>query len=185
MPVTGFHSTIDKPDSVSRVAPPTSSVTNISAATASSHSRMARRRDGRQAECRTCADHRLRRTRGPYSPAPCPRNRRSRLSCLSERANSSARSPCCRPGHGMGAARDGVRAVRRRSRRTVSSRRSTTWSPGSAGCCRRCRWCAGCRRARRAAARSTPRRRGGSRSRPRSRRPTAAHARSATADARR
>src|ERR1700704_1812783 len=41
-PVTGFHSTIDSPDSVSRVAPPTTRVTAISAATASSHSRRAR-----------------------------------------------------------------------------------------------------------------------------------------------
>src|SRR5215467_6787056 len=43
-PVTGFHSTIDRPDSVSRVAPPTTTVANIRAATASSHSRTARRR---------------------------------------------------------------------------------------------------------------------------------------------
>jgi len=34
MPVTGFHSTIERPDSVSRVAPPATSVTTISAATA-------------------------------------------------------------------------------------------------------------------------------------------------------
>ena len=33
-PVTGFHSTIESPDSVSRVAPPTTSVSTISAATA-------------------------------------------------------------------------------------------------------------------------------------------------------
>src|ERR1044072_301412 len=45
-PVIGFHSTIDRPDSVSRVAPPTTTVTNISAATASSHSPPARRRGG-------------------------------------------------------------------------------------------------------------------------------------------
>jgi hypothetical protein len=37
VPVTGFHSTIDNPDSVSRVAPPTSTMTAISAATAISH----------------------------------------------------------------------------------------------------------------------------------------------------
>src|SRR5262245_30810203 len=43
-PVTGFHSTIDSPDPVSRVVPPTTKVANIRAATASSHSRMARRR---------------------------------------------------------------------------------------------------------------------------------------------
>ena len=44
-PVTGFHSTIERPDSVSRVAPPTTSVRKIIAATASSHSRTARRRN--------------------------------------------------------------------------------------------------------------------------------------------
>src|SRR5262249_3739079 len=43
-PVTGFHSTIDSPDSVSRVAPPTTKVANMGAETASSHSRTARRR---------------------------------------------------------------------------------------------------------------------------------------------
>ena len=37
MPVSGFHSTIDSPDSVSLVAPPTTSVMNISTATAMSH----------------------------------------------------------------------------------------------------------------------------------------------------
>jgi hypothetical protein len=42
VPVTGFHSTIDRPDSVSRVAPPTTMVANTSAATASSHRRTAR-----------------------------------------------------------------------------------------------------------------------------------------------
>src|SRR5262245_25612723 len=45
-PVTGFHSTIERPDSVSRVAPPTTTVTTISAATASSHGLTARRRAG-------------------------------------------------------------------------------------------------------------------------------------------
>ena len=34
VPVTGFHSTIDRPDSVSRVAPPTSTIAKMSAATA-------------------------------------------------------------------------------------------------------------------------------------------------------
>ena len=43
-PVTGCHSVIDKPDSVSRVAPPTSTMAKISAATAKSHTRMAWRR---------------------------------------------------------------------------------------------------------------------------------------------
>src|SRR5262249_56110804 len=42
--VTGFHPPIDRPDSVSRVAPPTTTAANIRAATASSHSRTARRR---------------------------------------------------------------------------------------------------------------------------------------------
>src|SRR5436190_15959437 len=41
-PVTGFHSTIESPDSVRRVAPPTTSVANMSAATMRSHTRMAR-----------------------------------------------------------------------------------------------------------------------------------------------
>src|SRR4051812_7014003 len=41
-PVTGFHSTIERPDSVSRVAPPTSTIAKMSAATAYSHSRIAR-----------------------------------------------------------------------------------------------------------------------------------------------
>ena len=45
-PVTGFHSTIERPDSVSRVAPPTTTVKTISAATTSSHTRMARRMVG-------------------------------------------------------------------------------------------------------------------------------------------
>ena len=35
-PVTGFHSTIERPDSVNRVAPPTMSVRKIIAAAASS-----------------------------------------------------------------------------------------------------------------------------------------------------
>src|SRR6266700_1403578 len=41
-PVTGFHSTIDSPDSVSRVAPPTRTMANTSPATHHSHSPMAR-----------------------------------------------------------------------------------------------------------------------------------------------
>src|SRR6185437_10919082 len=43
-PVTGFHSTIERPDSVSRVAPPTMSVAKIMAAAQTSHSRTARSR---------------------------------------------------------------------------------------------------------------------------------------------
>src|SRR5215831_17806560 len=41
-PVTGFHSTIESPDSVSRVAPPTSTIAAISTATEMSHQRTAR-----------------------------------------------------------------------------------------------------------------------------------------------
>src|ERR1700755_254045 len=42
LPVTGFHSTIDRPDSVSRVAPPTSTISAIRAAPEISHQRTAR-----------------------------------------------------------------------------------------------------------------------------------------------
>src|SRR6476620_10024542 len=41
-PVIGFHSTIDRPDSVKRVAPPTIKVRKIIAAAMSSHSRTGR-----------------------------------------------------------------------------------------------------------------------------------------------
>jgi hypothetical protein len=44
VPLTGCHSVIDRPDSVSRVAPPTSTMAKISAATAMSQRRIARRR---------------------------------------------------------------------------------------------------------------------------------------------
>ena len=40
---------------------------------------------------------------------------------------------------------------------TASSRRSTTWSPASAGCCRRCRWCAGCATGRHPSSRASDR----------------------------
>src|SRR6476660_4029029 len=43
IPVTGFHSTIESPYSVSRVAPPTINVSNIIAAEISSHSRTGRK----------------------------------------------------------------------------------------------------------------------------------------------
>ena len=43
-PVTGFHSTIESPDSVSRVAPPTSTIATIIAATTMSHARTPRGR---------------------------------------------------------------------------------------------------------------------------------------------
>src|SRR6266849_1733730 len=41
-PVTGFHSTIESPDSVSRVAPPTDTIANTNPATHHSHTPMAR-----------------------------------------------------------------------------------------------------------------------------------------------
>jgi hypothetical protein len=41
-PVTGFHSTIESPDSVRRVAPPTSTMIAISAAIEINHQRTAR-----------------------------------------------------------------------------------------------------------------------------------------------
>src|ERR1700759_2281178 len=44
-PVTGFHSVIDSPDSVSRVAPPTSTMIAISPATDHSQTRKAVRSD--------------------------------------------------------------------------------------------------------------------------------------------
>ena len=43
IPVTGFHSTIDNPDSVRRVAPPTRMVATTSATTIESHQPMIRR----------------------------------------------------------------------------------------------------------------------------------------------
>src|SRR5262249_44786944 len=42
VPVTGCHSTIDSPDSVRRVAPPTSTMATMRAAIATSHTRIAR-----------------------------------------------------------------------------------------------------------------------------------------------
>src|SRR5262249_16065415 len=44
-PVSGCHSVIDRPDSVSRVAPPTTTIAKISAATATSQIRTERRCD--------------------------------------------------------------------------------------------------------------------------------------------
>src|SRR5882762_5870493 len=45
VPVSGFHSTIESPDSVSLVAPPTRTIAKISPATTTSHSRSARLED--------------------------------------------------------------------------------------------------------------------------------------------
>src|ERR1700685_2864073 len=71
--MTGFHSVIDNPDSVSRVAPPTKTMASTIAATAKSHSRIARACWSEI--CPVMTGH-LSQARGPYSAAPCPRNRR-------------------------------------------------------------------------------------------------------------
>src|ERR1700730_1558634 len=46
IPITGFHSTIESPDRVNRVAPPTITIAKTSPATVSSHNRIPRRCDG-------------------------------------------------------------------------------------------------------------------------------------------
>src|SRR5918993_11707 len=71
-PVTGFHSTMERPDSVSRVAPPTRTVAITSAATATSQNLMARIR--MSADGSTECGSRLRGSAGPYRAGPCPRN---------------------------------------------------------------------------------------------------------------
>src|SRR5689334_14021074 len=70
-PVTGFHSVIDRPLSVSRVAPPTIKVRKIMAAEINSHSRTGRRRD---MDASGMLEIACRRRRGPYSPARRPAN---------------------------------------------------------------------------------------------------------------
>src|SRR5450756_753999 len=50
-PSTGFHSTIERPDTVSHVAPPIISVSKIIAAAASSHSRTARTQNSGTERC--------------------------------------------------------------------------------------------------------------------------------------
>jgi hypothetical protein len=50
MPVIGFHSVIDRPDSVSRTAPPTITMRKTSTATVQSQTRTARA-SSRTAEC--------------------------------------------------------------------------------------------------------------------------------------
>src|SRR6266700_4169249 len=89
VPATGCHSTIERPDSVSRVAPPIVTIASTSAATARSQSLMARRLRSRATaalimrlrRCGACP-----RRQGPYSRV-CARNR-----AQTERAPS-------RPGH--------------------------------------------------------------------------------------
>src|SRR5262249_23008944 len=106
-PVTGFHSTIERPDSVSRVALPTITVTNIKEATASSQNLMARRlaAEGarlimRSFDCRRRgADHIV----------------VHRLPQLSKHARPPAQVPrrdhADRSGGDVGAAGDGARAI--------------------------------------------------------------------------
>src|SRR5215469_5488266 len=67
-PVTGFHSTIDSPDSVTRVAPPTTTMRKTRPATANSQKRMARRLAGDGANS-VCMEQRLRKSHGPYRRA--------------------------------------------------------------------------------------------------------------------
>src|SRR6266487_2902274 len=107
-PVTGFHSTIDRPDSVSRVAPPTTTVTNIRAATASSHSLMARRRVSEHAARLVMRSFGCRRRRGPYNQAPASANERDHAH---PSAQARRRDHADRPGARLGALRDGARAI--------------------------------------------------------------------------
>src|SRR6266536_4446979 len=106
-PVTGFHSTIDRPDSVSRVAPPTTTVTNIRAATASSHSLMARRRVSEHGARLGMRSFGCRR-RGPYNHAPAPANERDHAY---PSAQARRRDHADRPGARLGALRDGARPI--------------------------------------------------------------------------
>ena len=55
-PLIGFHSVIDRPDSVSRVAPPTTTIARIRSATIQSQMRMAPSRSGlRESAAAACA----------------------------------------------------------------------------------------------------------------------------------
>src|SRR5215471_5539861 len=107
-PVTGFHSTIDRPDSVSRVAPPTVSVTNIKAATANSQSLRARRRVSERGARRVMRSLGCRRRCGPYSRAGTAAIERAH-------AHPPTQAHWCdhanRPRGRMGAAGDGVRTI--------------------------------------------------------------------------
>src|SRR5215475_1202647 len=107
-PVTGFHSTIDRPDSVSRVAPPTTTVTNIRAATASSHSRTARRRVSADGATSVMGSFACRGRRGPYSCASVPA---IEPHDAHPRAQVYRCGPADRSGGGVGAPRDGVGTI--------------------------------------------------------------------------
>src|SRR6516162_11354140 len=107
-PVTGFHSTIDRPDSVSRVAPPTTTVTNIRAATASSHSRTARRRVSANGARSVMGSFACRARRGPYSCASVPA---IEPDDAHPRAQAHRCDPADRLGGDVGAPRGGVGAI--------------------------------------------------------------------------
>src|SRR6266436_7735202 len=107
-PVTGFHSTIDRPDSVSRVAPPTTTVTNIRAATASSHSRTARRRVAANGARSVMGSFACRGRRGPYSCASVPA---IEPHDAHPRAQAHWCDPADRLGGDVGAPRDGIGAI--------------------------------------------------------------------------
>src|SRR5262245_48550604 len=77
MPVTGFHSTMESPDSVSRVAPPTSTISAISVATPISHQRTAVFWDTVAVETACMGRASLVRC-APYSPTP-PRRKLSQI----------------------------------------------------------------------------------------------------------
>src|SRR5262245_8816133 len=120
-PVTGFHSTMERPDSVRRVAPPITSVRNTQAATASSQARMMRVWSGEDGawpmEASTCL-----RWRGPYRSHPGAATRPSRarrypraaVTCktvpLHDHPHPQAdrRRGAPAPRHGVGTARHGV-----------------------------------------------------------------------------
>src|SRR6187551_1540285 len=109
-PVTGFHSTIESPDSVSRVAPPTTNVSTIIAADTSSHSRTGRKRtlDALIGSCIVLlagdgADHIVR------SDTPQLRGKTASHVDPDPQIGRRRRAPC--PGHSLGPSGDGARAI--------------------------------------------------------------------------
>src|SRR5262245_54644267 len=67
VPVTGRHSTIERPEPVSRVAPPTTTSAKITSATTWSHSRTARRRPSSETAIEGITARGLSGRGGPYS----------------------------------------------------------------------------------------------------------------------
>jgi hypothetical protein len=55
-PVTGFHSVMDKPEPVSRVAPPTATMRSTRAASATSHARTSPAREARPGSASGASD---------------------------------------------------------------------------------------------------------------------------------